>query len=82
RETPQWQKTQKRQYSAPKPEIQQKQPAASFGKGDKVIHTTFGNGIITNVTQAGKDALLEITFDNEGPKRLMQNNASRYLTKV
>ncbi|MDR2568720.1 MAG: UvrD-helicase domain-containing protein, partial [Oscillospiraceae bacterium] len=36
RETPQWQKTQKRQHSAQKPEIQQNQPAASFNKGDKI----------------------------------------------
>jgi len=57
-------------------------PALKLAKGDSVEHKAFGRGIITGVSPAGGDALLEIAFDGVGTKRLMQNSASRYLTKV
>ncbi len=45
--------------------------AASFSVGDKVSHMKFGNGTIVGVTPFEKDALLEISFDTVGTKRLM-----------
>jgi len=59
-----------------------KQAAAVFKKGDTINHKTFGRGVIADINPGGGDALLEITFDEIGTKRLMLNSASRYLTKV
>jgi len=53
-----------------------------FNKGDTVDHKAFGRGLITGITAAGGDALLEIAFDDVGTKRLMLNSAIRYLSKV
>ena len=53
-----------------------------FKKGDMVQHKAFGRGLITNVSAAGGDALLEIAFDDSGTKRLMQKSAARYMGKV
>lgn len=54
---------------------------ASFKPGDKVCHTAFGGGVITKLTPMGGDALMEITFEGAGVKRLMLRAASRYLTR-
>ena len=56
--------------------------AASFAKGDTVVHKVFGRGVITGVSPAGGDALLEIAFDGEGTKRMLQKSASRYMAKA
>jgi len=53
-----------------------------FSKGETIMHSAFGRGIIINISPAGGDALLEIAFDEAGTKRLMLNSASRYLSKV
>ena len=50
--------------------------------GDRVRHKAFGEGTVTKVTPAGGDALLEIEFDTQGTKRLMQKHASAYMAKV
>ena len=42
-----------------------------FTPGDRVVHKKFGEGTIISVQQFGKDAKLEINFDNIGRKQLM-----------
>ena len=39
-------------------------------------------GLITNISPAGGDALLEIAFDTEGTKRVLLKSAARYMKKV
>lgn len=57
-------------------------PAAPvFGLGDRIVHTAFGGGEITKVTPMGGDALIEITFDGAGVKRLMLRAASQHMRK-
>lgn len=53
-----------------------------FNIGDTIDHTAFGRGVITNISPAGNDALLEIKFDTNVTKRFLQNSASRYMTKT
>jgi len=55
---------------------------SEFKKGDTVDHKAFGRGVITGISQAGGDALIEIAFDKVGTKRMMLNTASRYMKKV
>ena len=54
----------------------------AYKEGDSVEHTAFGRGIITKITPAGGDALLEIAFSQDGVKRLLMNSASRYMVKA
>lgn len=56
-------------------------PAVSidFKKGDMVMHTAFGKGMVLSVMKMGGDALLEIAFDNIGTKKLMAKTASAHL---
>jgi len=56
--------------------------APDFKKGDAIEHKTFGHGMITDITTAGNDALLEIAFNEIGTKRFMLNSALRYLSKL
>ena len=44
-------------------------------------HRAFGKGEITKVTPMGGDALLEITFETAGLKRLMLRAAKQFMTK-
>ena len=54
----------------------------TFKAGDTVDHSAFGKGRITKVSPAGGDALLEIEFESEGTKRMLQKSAARYMTKA
>jgi DNA helicase-2/ATP-dependent DNA helicase PcrA len=54
----------------------------AFRTGDRVEHKAFGLGVISAVTPMGGDALLEITFEDKGIKRLMLRAASQYMKKV
>lgn len=59
-------------------------PAAAAGVqwrvGDRVVHASFGTGVITATTPMAGDTLLVIQFDTVGQKKLMQNYAR--LTKA
>ena len=57
------------------PQREQENFAASFSKGDIVIHKKFGRGIVINAKQYGKDTLVEVAFDSVGTKQLMANFA-------
>ena len=64
------------------PSSAKEQAAPAFALGDKVKHRAFGLGEITKVSPMGGDALLEITFEGVGLKRLMQRAAGQFMTKV
>ena len=51
-------------------------------KGDQVMHTAFGRGMVLTVTKIGVDALLEIAFDQVGTKKLMLKTASQHMKKL
>jgi len=57
-------------------------PNSEFKKGDAVEHKAFGRGTITDVSPAGSDALIEVSFENEGVKRMLLNSASRYMKRL
>ena len=52
-----------------------KTAATKYSVGQQVEHSTFGIGLIVNVTSMGQDTLLEIAFDTVGTKKLMANFA-------
>ena len=56
-------------------------PLLELNKGDQIVHTAFGAGLVLNVMKMGGDALLEIAFDQVGTKRLMLKAASPHLKK-
>lgn len=60
-----------------KPATVQKRPAtnAKFAAGDRVLHSTFGEGEIISVKPMGADVLYEVMFDRVGTKKLMATYA-------
>jgi len=64
-------------YSAPTPSV-----LPEYHKGDMVLHTAFGRGMILSVLKMGGDALLEIAFDQIGTKKLMAKTASAHMKKL
>ena len=56
-------------------------PMLELSKGDQVIHTAFGNGVVVSILKMNGDALLEIAFDQVGTKRLMLKAASAHMKK-
>ena len=56
-------------------------PLPELSKGDQVIHTVFGEGLVISILKMNGDALLEIAFDKVGTKRLMLKSASPHLKK-
>ena len=75
-------RTQPRRTGLTPPSAAKPQETAVFSLGDKVKHRAFGMGEITKVSPMGGDALLEITFEGVGLKRLMQRAAGQFMTKV
>jgi len=59
-----------------------KTPVLSLNKGDMVMHTAFGKGMVLSVLHVGGDALLEVAFDNVGTKKLMLNTASAHMKRL
>ena len=56
-------------------------PMLELMKGDVVIHTAFGEGMVVNILKMNGDALLEIAFDQVGTKKLMLKAASAHMKK-
>ena len=54
--------------------------AKRYAPGDVVMHKVFGRGVVTRVTPAAGDLIVEIRFDKVGVKKTMANFAP--LTKV
>ena len=57
-------------------------PLPDIRRGDQVIHTAFGKGLVLNVLPMNGDALLEVAFDQVGTKKLMLKTASSHLRKI
>ena len=57
-------------------------PTDLFSAGDRINHTTFGEGTILTVTKTNSDNLYEIAFDRVGTKKLMASYASRLMKKL
>jgi len=53
-----------------------------LNKGDMVMHTAFGRGMVLSVMKMGGDALLEIAFDEIGTKKLMAKTASAHMKRL
>ena len=66
-------------YTPPKPAST---PVPDYNKGDMVVHTAFGSGLVLSVLKMPGDALLEIAFDQVGTKKLMAKTASAHMKKV
>ncbi len=49
--------------------------AETYSVGERVIHSTFGEGTILSVRQMSNDFMLEIAFDKVGTKKIMANYA-------
>ncbi len=64
-------------YTAP----QEKAQYLELSKGDMVVHTAFGKGLVLSVIKMGNDALLEIAFDKIGTKKLMAKTASAHMKR-
>ena len=45
----------------------------------KIRHRSFGEGTVVKVIPMGTDKLLEIDFEGEGQKKLMQRAAANFL---
>ena len=56
-------------------------PMLELSKGDVVVHSAFGQGLVTGILKMNGDALLEIAFDDVGTKRLMLKAASAHMKK-
>lgn len=69
-------------YSTLTQTLKKPKTAASFAKGDMVMHKAFGKGMVLTVLPMGGDALLEIAFDGVGTKRLMANAAGAHMSKL
>jgi DNA helicase-2/ATP-dependent DNA helicase PcrA len=52
-----------------------------LSKGDQVVHTAFGEGLVLSIMKMNGDALVEIAFDQVGTKRLMLKTASAHMKK-
>ena len=55
---------------------QKKASDINYTVGMRVIHRTFGPGMIIDARPMGNDTLLEIAFDNVGTKKIMANYAN------
>ncbi len=47
----------------------------AFAPGERVVHATFGAGMILSATRMGSDLLYEVVFDKVGTKKLMATYA-------
>ena len=56
--------------------------AATFRKGQKVLHKVWGAGIIQEVTPMGGDMLLQIEFDTVGNKLMMAKTAGQFIKAI
>jgi DNA helicase-2/ATP-dependent DNA helicase PcrA len=56
-------------------------PMLELSKGDQVVHTAFGEGMVLSILKMNGDALVEIAFEQVGTKRLMLKTASAHMKK-
>ncbi len=70
------------QKIAPATAVQTSSAYLELSKGDMVMHTAFGRGMVLSVIKMGADALLEIAFDQIGTKKLMAKTASAHMKRL
>lgn len=61
----------KRAHSQRATATKQKQSATNWNVGDKVMHKSWGEGMVSNVKEKNGSVELDIIFKSEGPKRLL-----------
>lgn len=54
--------------------------SVNYKIGDSIEHSSFGNGVVKNMTKMSNDVLVEIEFKDVGTKKIMANFAK--LTKI
>ena len=57
-------------------------PLMQLKAGEQVRHSAFGDGMVLSVRPMGGDALLEVSFDKVGTKKLMLKAAGAHLIKL
>ena len=57
-------------------------PLMQLKAGEQVRHSAFGEGMVLSVRPMGGDALLEVSFDKVGTKKLMLKAAGAHLIKL
>lgn len=62
-------------FLAKENKTQDSAPKTLFEAGQRVSHSTFGEGTILKATVVGNDQMMEIAFDTVGTKKLMANYA-------
>ncbi|MBQ2866254.1 MAG: UvrD-helicase domain-containing protein [Clostridia bacterium] len=65
-------------HSAPKKPAQSTN-TLGFRAGQRVMHRSFGEGVISELTPMGNDVMLKITFDKVGDKLMMAKTASQFM---
>ena len=51
-------------------------------QGDRIRHAAFGEGTVQSVRPMGGDALVEVSFDTAGAKKLMLKSAGKHMEKL
>lgn len=70
-------------YTPPRiPERRESAALPVLRKGDTVMHSAFGRGLVLSLQPMGGDALIEIAFDGAGTKRLMLKSAAQHMKKL
>ena len=57
--------------TTPPPSAEVRRSMDTLSPGDRVTHTTFGEGEILSIKPMGADKLIEVMFDTAGTKKLM-----------
>ena len=56
--------------AAPKQFAVSKEKGLDYGVGDRVRHMKFGEGIVTQITEGGRDFEVTVEFDTVGVKKM------------
>lgn len=64
------------------PETPAKPKLMNISVGDTVEHKAFGRGQVTAITQMPGDALISVSFEKSGEKRLMLKTAGAFMKKL
>ena len=47
----------------------------SYSEGDRVVHRTFGEGMVLNITEGGRDYEVTVEFEKVGVKKMFASFA-------
>ncbi len=54
----------------------------TFAPGKRIVHKSFGEGMIVSMTPMAGDVMMEVAFDKVGTKKIMLNFAARMIKAV